>query len=227
MTSAPNSPDTRSLEGEVKEILDLAGSVIADKGFQGSGYVAPPGCWPSPACCAPAASCCRPGRQPGTGPASDNRATDRPGPARRRQPPRRWPAILSRQPSPAASRRGPGRTVRRRPGHLVLAAVPGRLAGRPAPHNHQRAVRRPCPGRCHPGVLAQRTSDRQAATGITTAAKIHDLAPGSVTITVTVRQVITSTSGTTHADSNLVVTLTPQGAGWAVYDIEPASAGNS
>ena len=26
-------------EGEVKEILDLAGSVIADKGFQGSGYV--------------------------------------------------------------------------------------------------------------------------------------------------------------------------------------------
>ena len=25
-------------EGEVKEILDLAGSVIADKGFQGSGY---------------------------------------------------------------------------------------------------------------------------------------------------------------------------------------------
>ena len=28
-------------EGEVKEILDLAGSVIADKGFQGSGYVTP------------------------------------------------------------------------------------------------------------------------------------------------------------------------------------------
>jgi hypothetical protein len=28
-------------EGEVKEILDLAGAVIADKGFQGSGYVTP------------------------------------------------------------------------------------------------------------------------------------------------------------------------------------------
>ena len=28
-------------EGEVKDILDLAGSVIADKGFQGSGYVTP------------------------------------------------------------------------------------------------------------------------------------------------------------------------------------------
>jgi hypothetical protein len=33
--------DMKKLEGEVKEILDLAGSVIADKGFQGSGYVTP------------------------------------------------------------------------------------------------------------------------------------------------------------------------------------------
>ena len=33
--------DMKKWEGEVKEILDLAGSVIADKGFQGSGYVTP------------------------------------------------------------------------------------------------------------------------------------------------------------------------------------------
>lgn len=33
--------DMKKLKGEVKEILDLAGSVIADKGFQGSGYVTP------------------------------------------------------------------------------------------------------------------------------------------------------------------------------------------
>ena len=33
--------DMKKLEGEAKEILDLAGSVIADKGFQGSGYVTP------------------------------------------------------------------------------------------------------------------------------------------------------------------------------------------
>jgi hypothetical protein len=33
--------DMKKLEGTVKEILDLAGSVIADKGFQGSGYVTP------------------------------------------------------------------------------------------------------------------------------------------------------------------------------------------
>jgi hypothetical protein len=33
--------DMKKLEGTVTEILDLAGSVIADKGFQGSGYVTP------------------------------------------------------------------------------------------------------------------------------------------------------------------------------------------
>jgi hypothetical protein len=33
--------DMKKLDGEVKEILELAGAVIADKGFQGSGYVTP------------------------------------------------------------------------------------------------------------------------------------------------------------------------------------------
>jgi hypothetical protein len=33
--------DMEKLKGEVKEILNLAGAVIADKGFQGSGYVTP------------------------------------------------------------------------------------------------------------------------------------------------------------------------------------------
>jgi hypothetical protein len=33
--------DMKKLEGTVKEILGLAGAVVADKGFQGSGYVTP------------------------------------------------------------------------------------------------------------------------------------------------------------------------------------------
>ena len=33
--------DMKKLNGEVEEILELAGAVIADKGFQGSGYVTP------------------------------------------------------------------------------------------------------------------------------------------------------------------------------------------
>ncbi len=78
-----------------------------------------------------------------------------------------------------------------------------------------------------PGVLAQRDHARQAAACTATAVQIRDLTTGSVTFTVAVRQVITSTSGTSQTVSSFAVTLTPQAAGWAVYDIEPASAGNS
>jgi len=56
---------------------------------------------------------------------------------------------------------------------------------------------------------------------------LRDYCHGTVTFTVAVRQVITSTSGTSRAVSSFAVTLTPQAAGWTVYDIEPASAGNS
>jgi hypothetical protein len=78
-----------------------------------------------------------------------------------------------------------------------------------------------------PGVLAQRDQARQAAAGTATAVQIRDLTTGSVTFTVAVRQVITSTSGRSQTVSSFAVTLTPQTAGWAVYDIEPASAGNT
>jgi hypothetical protein len=78
-----------------------------------------------------------------------------------------------------------------------------------------------------PGVLAQRDATRQAATASVTARQIRDLTPGSVTVAVTVRQVITSTSGTTQVTASFAVTLTPDGTSWAVWDIEPATAGNS
>jgi hypothetical protein len=78
-----------------------------------------------------------------------------------------------------------------------------------------------------PGVLAQRDARRQAAAGTATAVQIRDLTTGSITLTVTIRQAITSTSGTSQTVSSFAVTLTPQAAGWAVYDIEPASAGNT
>jgi hypothetical protein len=78
-----------------------------------------------------------------------------------------------------------------------------------------------------PGVHAQRTAARQSAAATTTAVRIRDLTPGSVTLTVTVRQVITSRTGTSHAVASFAVTLTLRGSGWAVWDIEPADAGNS
>jgi hypothetical protein len=80
-----------------------------------------------------------------------------------------------------------------------------------------------------PGVLAQRKAARQTAAATTSALQIRDLTPGSVTISVTVRQVITSSTGTSQATASFAVTLTPRGggSGWAVWDIEPASAGNN
>ncbi|MGH3156297.1 MAG: hypothetical protein ACRDNF_06955, partial [Streptosporangiaceae bacterium] len=78
-----------------------------------------------------------------------------------------------------------------------------------------------------PGLLAQRTQGHQAATATAGGAQIRDLTPGSVTLTLTVRQVITNTAGTTASDTSLAITLTPAGGAWQVYDIEPASAGNT
>jgi hypothetical protein len=77
------------------------------------------------------------------------------------------------------------------------------------------------------GVPAQRTAARQVAVATVTALAIRDLAPGSVTVTATVTQVITSSSGTSRTSAGWAVTLTPAGTGWLVWDIEPASAGNS
>jgi hypothetical protein len=77
-----------------------------------------------------------------------------------------------------------------------------------------------------PGLLTQRTQAHQTATATARGAQIRDLTTGSVTLTLTVRQVITSTTGTTTSDTSLAITLTPAGGGWQVYDVEPASAGN-
>jgi hypothetical protein len=77
------------------------------------------------------------------------------------------------------------------------------------------------------GVLAERTAARQTATATVTALAIRDLTPGSVTVTVTVAQVITSRSGTSRASGAYAVTLTPADSGWSVGDIEAAAAGNT
>ncbi len=77
------------------------------------------------------------------------------------------------------------------------------------------------------GVLAPRAAARQVAVATVTALAIRDLTPGSVTVTATTAQVITSSSGTSRATADWAVTLTPEGSGWLVWDIEPAGAGNS
>jgi hypothetical protein len=78
-----------------------------------------------------------------------------------------------------------------------------------------------------PGVLAQRAAARQVAVATVTSARIADLTPGSATVDVTVRQAVSSASGTSQSAASFAVTLTPAGDGWQVWDIEPADAGNS
>ena len=69
---------------------------------------------------------------------------------------------------------------------------------------------------------------RQSSTGTVTSEKARMLAPGMIILTVQVRQVTTSPSGTTQAVTSLAITLIPEGGGgWAVYDAEPASAGDA
>jgi len=79
-------------------------------------------------------------------------------------------------------------------------------------------------------VLARAAPWQSAAVtaGTVTAERIRDLTPGSVTITVEIRQSVTGSGGWQTVTLGFAVTLTRQpGADWAVYDIEPATAGNA
>ena len=61
-----------------------------------------------------------------------------------------------------------------------------------------------------------------------TTEQIRDLTPGSVIIAVQVRQVATTTtSGHSHISDDLAVTVIRDDGGQAVYDVEPADAGNN
>ena len=60
-----------------------------------------------------------------------------------------------------------------------------------------------------------------------TGEQIRDLTPGSVIITVQVRQVTTSASGHSQVPDDLAVTVVRAGGGQAVWDVEPAAAGNT
>jgi hypothetical protein len=78
-----------------------------------------------------------------------------------------------------------------------------------------------------PGILAQRDHGRQAAAGTVTGERIRDLTPGSVIITVQVRQAITTAGGHSEAADDLAVTVARAGGGQAIWDAGPAAAGNT
>jgi hypothetical protein len=67
-----------------------------------------------------------------------------------------------------------------------------------------------------------------AESGQVVAEQVRDLTPASVIFTVQVRQTATTTAAgrSTRTDA-LAVTVTRDGGGWAVYDIEPAAEGDT
>lgn len=68
----------------------------------------------------------------------------------------------------------------------------------------------------HPWPTAGQAADEQ----------IRDLTPGSVTFTLRLCPA-TGTAGCGTPAAGYAVALTRQPGGWAVYDIEPATAGNT
>jgi hypothetical protein len=69
---------------------------------------------------------------------------------------------------------------------------------------------------------------RQSSTGTVTAERVRLLAAAMIILIVQVRQVTTGPAGKTTAITSLAITVVPSGGGgWAVYDAEPASAGDT
>jgi hypothetical protein len=77
------------------------------------------------------------------------------------------------------------------------------------------------------GVAQARTNQKQVSAGTAAINSIRTFGNGSITFVVTGTQKLTSTNGTTTNSNQYAVTITGQGNSWQVYDIEPASAGNT
>lgn len=77
------------------------------------------------------------------------------------------------------------------------------------------------------GVAQNRTSQKQVSSGTAAIDSIRTFGSNSITFVVTGTQKLTSTQGTTTSSTQYAVTVSGQGGSWQVYDIEPASAGNT
>ncbi len=75
-----------------------------------------------------------------------------------------------------------------------------------------------------PATAQQRA---QPTAGQAVAEQIRDLTATSVIFTVQVREAIASGASRSVSTAALAVTVTRRGGGWAVYDIEPAAAGDT
>jgi hypothetical protein len=78
-----------------------------------------------------------------------------------------------------------------------------------------------------PGLQRERAQLHASATATATVTAIRDIAGTTITFLVTAREATQSQSRTAETTVEYAVTAAPGGAGWLVYDIEPAGAGQA
>lgn len=82
-------------------------------------------------------------------------------------------------------------------------------------------------GYAAPGLASQRTSHREVSTGSAAIDSLRAFGTSSLTFVVTISQRITGTgTAAGRSSAQYAVTVTRNGTGWLVSDIELASAGN-
>jgi len=78
-----------------------------------------------------------------------------------------------------------------------------------------------------PGTAGLRTGQKQISSATATIYQLRAFGSQSLTFVVAIDQHLVSDKGTTNGSNQFAVTLTGSGNSWQVYDIEPASEGNT
>ncbi|HEV3380758.1 MAG TPA: hypothetical protein VG142_07235 [Trebonia sp.] len=77
-----------------------------------------------------------------------------------------------------------------------------------------------------PGVLAQRTSQKQVSAGSAGITSLAAYGSGSITFDVSIAEKLTSTTGSRTDTTSYAITVVSSASGWVADDIELASAGD-
>ncbi|GII77728.1 hypothetical protein Sru01_27100 [Sphaerisporangium rufum] len=78
-----------------------------------------------------------------------------------------------------------------------------------------------------PATVEHNRTEQIVSQGSAKLTAIRDIAAGSVTVVVTAVQDITDRNGTRRQTADYAVTLTQVGTGWRVFDLQPATTGQS
>jgi hypothetical protein len=78
-----------------------------------------------------------------------------------------------------------------------------------------------------PGTAGLRTGQKQISSATASVYQLRAFGQQSLTLVVTITQHLVGNKGTSNGSNQFAITLTGSGSNWLVYDIEPASEGNT